>query len=101
MSNPDFVIYISQYAYNVLETMDKMRRKEQNKGVTSSSNQTAAPGEILYDLRNNIKIADNLTLEAYSHVTQVHIVAIHQRRYAAGRNKQDKLAALLHWSHKR
>lgn len=61
-----FVIFVSQYAFNVLETMDKMRRKEQNKGMGSSASQGAGPGEILYDLRNNIKVADNLTLEAYT-----------------------------------
>lgn len=61
-----FVIFVSQYAYNVLETMDKMRRKEQSKGLGSSAWSGPASGEILYDLRNNIRVADNLTLEAYT-----------------------------------
>lgn len=54
----DYVIYISQYAFTVLETMDKIRKKD----AARSGSQTA--GEILHELRNNIRVANNLTLEA-------------------------------------
>lgn len=52
------MIYISQYAYNVLETMDKIRKKESQRSSSPFS------GEVLHELRNNIRIANNLTLEA-------------------------------------
>lgn len=55
----DYVIYISEYAFNVLETMDKIRKKEAIKGISQIS------GEILHELKNNIRVANNLTLEAY------------------------------------
>ena len=52
------MICVSQYAYNILETIDKIKKKETSKPVSSST------GEILNDMRNNIKVANNLTLEA-------------------------------------
>lgn len=55
----DFIIYISQYAYNVLETIDKLKRREASNRMVSSS-----AGEILSDMKGNIKVANNLTLEA-------------------------------------
>lgn len=52
MSN-NFLLFISQHAYNVLETVQKLKKNGHHH-------------ELLEELKPNIKIASNLTLEAYT-----------------------------------
>lgn len=60
-SSPDYLLFVSQYAFNILESIDKQKRV----GGKSNPAQESFIEQINEDLKRNIRVANSLTLEAY------------------------------------
>ena len=61
LASADYLIFVSQYAFNILESIDKQKRPT---GKASASQESYIE-QINEDLKKNIRVANSLTLEAY------------------------------------